>query len=167
MEHSAGGSAITSHMQDLIDCVNEVEVEDLCSTGLFYTWIKSPLNPTNNILKKLDRAMVNEEFMGSFPNASATFLPYMVSDHSPVLVNFPQSYAKKIKPFRFANYIADKEDFLPTVAREWNSEIMGCKMYKLVMKMKKMKSKMNKLNWKNGNLFERVKNCREKLKIAE
>ncbi|GJY81765.1 RNA-directed DNA polymerase, eukaryota, reverse transcriptase zinc-binding domain protein [Tanacetum coccineum] len=67
MEHSAGGSAITSHMQDLIDCVNEVEVEDLCSTGLFYTWIKSPLNPTNNILKKLDRAMVNEEFMGSFP----------------------------------------------------------------------------------------------------
>ncbi|GKA55522.1 RNA-directed DNA polymerase, eukaryota, reverse transcriptase zinc-binding domain protein [Tanacetum coccineum] len=116
---------------DLIDCVNEVEVEDLCSTGLFYTWIKSPLNPTNNILKKLDRAMVNEEFMGSFPNASATFLPYMVSDHSPVLVNFPQSYAKKIKPFRFANYIADKEDFLPTVAREWNSEIMGCKMYKL------------------------------------
>ncbi|PWA70711.1 RNA-directed DNA polymerase, eukaryota, Reverse transcriptase zinc-binding domain protein [Artemisia annua] len=33
--------------EDLIDCVNDTELEDLCSTGLFYTWIKSPMNPQN------------------------------------------------------------------------------------------------------------------------
>ena len=36
----------------------------------------------------------------------------------------------------------------------------------LVKKMKHLKSSMNKLNWKNGNLFERVKKCRDRLKIA-
>ena len=32
MEHSNDGSIITDDMQDLIDCVNEAELEDLCST---------------------------------------------------------------------------------------------------------------------------------------
>ncbi|PWA90456.1 heat shock protein 70 [Artemisia annua] len=98
---AAGGSVITYEMQDFIDCINDVELEDLYSTGLFYTWIKSPLNPHNRILKKLDRAMVNEEFLDQFPNAIAEFLPYLISDHSPVNVKFPQCFDKKIKPSEY------------------------------------------------------------------
>ena len=41
MEHSAGGSTASNDMQDVIDCVNGIEVEDLCSSGVFYTWVKS------------------------------------------------------------------------------------------------------------------------------
>nr|GEX77134.1 RNA-directed DNA polymerase, eukaryota, reverse transcriptase zinc-binding domain protein [Tanacetum cinerariifolium] len=85
-EHSNGGSRISNYMQDFIDCVNTVEMEDLCSNKVYYTWIKSYLNPQNSILKKLDRAMVNEELMLKFPDAIALFLPYLVSDHSPVVV---------------------------------------------------------------------------------
>jgi hypothetical protein len=33
----------------------------------------------------------------------------------------------------------------------------GCGMYCLLKKMKSLKSSLNKLNWKNGNLFEKVK----------
>ncbi|GKA65744.1 RNA-directed DNA polymerase, eukaryota, reverse transcriptase zinc-binding domain protein, partial [Tanacetum coccineum] len=109
-EHSNGGSRISNDMQDFIDCVNEAEMEDLCSSGVFFTWIKSPLNPYNSILKKLDRAMVNEELILKFPDANALFLPYLVSDHGPVVVIFPCRYEKKKKAFRFANYIADKDD---------------------------------------------------------
>ncbi|GKB98484.1 hypothetical protein Tco_0984621, partial [Tanacetum coccineum] len=35
------------------------------------------------ILKKLDRAMSNEEFIKQFPNAHAKFLSYIISDHTP------------------------------------------------------------------------------------
>ncbi|GKD25977.1 RNA-directed DNA polymerase, eukaryota, reverse transcriptase zinc-binding domain protein, partial [Tanacetum coccineum] len=66
-EHSKGGSRISADMQNFIDYVNAAEVEDLCSNEVFYTWIKSPLNPQNIILKKLDRAMVNEEFSLKYP----------------------------------------------------------------------------------------------------
>ncbi|PWA35906.1 DUF4283 domain-containing protein [Artemisia annua] len=77
VEHSAVGSIITNDMQYFVDCVNEVEMEDLCSSGVFYTWIKSPLNPQNSILKKLDRAMgkglpyANRRWGNSFSTVSA------------------------------------------------------------------------------------------------
>lgn len=87
--------------------------------------------------------MVNEDFIESFPNAGDEFHPYLVSDHSLVAVCFPESYEKKIKPFRYDNYIGEKEDFLPTVASEWYNNVKGCRMYNLIMKMKKLKSKMN------------------------
>ncbi|GJW60304.1 RNA-directed DNA polymerase, eukaryota, reverse transcriptase zinc-binding domain protein [Tanacetum coccineum] len=36
-EHSVGGSRITSDMHDFEDCVNDIEVKDVNSTGLFFT----------------------------------------------------------------------------------------------------------------------------------
>nr|GEV70540.1 hypothetical protein [Tanacetum cinerariifolium]GEV70977.1 hypothetical protein [Tanacetum cinerariifolium] len=122
-EHSNGGSRISNDMQDFIDRVNTFEMEDLCSNRVYYTWIKSYLNPQNNILKKLDRAMVNEELMLKFPDAIALFLPYLVFDHSPVVVKFHQRYEKKIRPFRFINYIVEKEEFLPIVTKGCNIEV--------------------------------------------
>ncbi|GJZ53727.1 RNA-directed DNA polymerase, eukaryota, reverse transcriptase zinc-binding domain protein [Tanacetum coccineum] len=62
-EHSAGKSTISNDMQEFIDCVNRIEVEDVCMTGMFYTQIKSPSSPSTSILKKLDRVMANEEFI--------------------------------------------------------------------------------------------------------
>nr|GEZ55904.1 hypothetical protein [Tanacetum cinerariifolium] len=40
-EHSAGGSRMTSDMEEFKDCVNNIEVEDITSSGLFYTWTKN------------------------------------------------------------------------------------------------------------------------------
>ncbi|GKB85557.1 hypothetical protein Tco_0957829 [Tanacetum coccineum] len=34
-EHSDGGSSVTSDMQDLIDCVNDIEIEDICFMSKF------------------------------------------------------------------------------------------------------------------------------------
>ncbi|GJS15650.1 RNA-directed DNA polymerase, eukaryota, reverse transcriptase zinc-binding domain protein [Tanacetum coccineum] len=166
-EHSNGGSRISNDMQDFIDCVNEAEMKDLCSNGVFYTWIKSPLNPHNSVLKKLDRAMVNEDLILKFPDANALFLPYLVSDHSPVVVRFPSSYEKKKKAFRFANFIAEKVDFLLTVATNWEVEVQGYKMYQLVKKMKALKYNLNAVSWKNGNLSKNVEKYRNELKIAQ
>ncbi|GKD79210.1 RNA-directed DNA polymerase, eukaryota, reverse transcriptase zinc-binding domain protein, partial [Tanacetum coccineum] len=148
-EHSNGGLKVTNDMQDFIDCTNEAEVEDLCGCRVFYTWIKSPLNPQNSVLKKLDRAMVNEELLNHFPDENAIFLPYMVSDHSLVVVRFPYSFGKKKKAFRFANFITERDNFLPTVAAGWEINVHGHKMYKLVKKMKALKHKLKEISWKN------------------
>nr|GEY11445.1 hypothetical protein [Tanacetum cinerariifolium] len=53
-------------MQELIDCANEVEMENINSTSLFFTWIKSPSKPEKSIMKKLDRMFINEGFMDSY-----------------------------------------------------------------------------------------------------
>ncbi|GKD98234.1 RNA-directed DNA polymerase, eukaryota, reverse transcriptase zinc-binding domain protein [Tanacetum coccineum] len=59
-EHSTGGSRSSGDMQDFVDCVNDIEVEDVNQAGLFFTWIKSPSKPVTSIMKKLDRPC--EEF---------------------------------------------------------------------------------------------------------
>ncbi|GKE16937.1 hypothetical protein Tco_1424514, partial [Tanacetum coccineum] len=40
-EHSVGGSNVSSDMKEFHNCVNNIEMEDINSSGLFYTWTKN------------------------------------------------------------------------------------------------------------------------------
>ncbi|GJZ17125.1 RNA-directed DNA polymerase, eukaryota, reverse transcriptase zinc-binding domain protein [Tanacetum coccineum] len=122
-EHSAGGSKINEDMHDFKDCINDIKVEDINSCGLFYTWIKSPSMPATSILKKLDRVMINTEFLDKYGDAYARFLPFLISDHSPVMLHIPNSLDKNKKSFRFSNFVANKPDFLEVVKKEWKLEV--------------------------------------------
>lgn len=148
-----------------------IEVEDLCQSGFFFTWTKNlykaKIGKDAGVLKKLDRVLVNENFLNKFNKAYAEFKPYIVSDHSPAVVIFPESAVQKRKAFKFANYIADKEDFIPTVEQEWSKQFCGFNMFKLTKKMKNLKHPLKKLNWNNGNLFENVEKLRSKLKEVQ
>ncbi|GJR48284.1 RNA-directed DNA polymerase, eukaryota, reverse transcriptase zinc-binding domain protein [Tanacetum coccineum] len=66
-EHFAGSSYITSDLKEFKECVNQLEVEDLCSSGLYFTWTKNLLQIKRGdlygILKKLNRIMVNDAFV--------------------------------------------------------------------------------------------------------
>ncbi|GKA36412.1 retrovirus-related pol polyprotein from transposon TNT 1-94 [Tanacetum coccineum] len=124
-EHSTGGSKVQSDMQDFGVYVNDIEVEDVNYTGLFYTWIKSPSRPETSILKKLDRVMVNSDFIDHYGDAHARFLPFLTSDHNPVVLHIPNTLEKKKKSFRFSNFVADKEEFLDVVKREWKINCDG------------------------------------------
>ncbi|GJQ89910.1 RNA-directed DNA polymerase, eukaryota, reverse transcriptase zinc-binding domain protein [Tanacetum coccineum] len=80
------------------------------------------------------------------------------------MVVIPGGLRKNKKSFRFANYIADKSEFLSIVEKDWKLNMEGFKMFKVVKAMKVLKKSMNRLNWKNGNLFEKVIQMRDKLK---
>ena len=166
-EHSNGSSMYTSDMIEFKKCVEEVEIEDILSSGFHYTWTKSLKNPKCKTLKKLDRVMINERFMDTFTNAHSIFLPYIISDHSPALLVIPNGGVKKKKAFRMSNFITEKEEFLNVVKNEWGKSIAGFQMYKVTQKMKLMKHKLNKLSWKNGNVHDRVEVLRGKVKTAQ
>ncbi|GKB26479.1 RNA-directed DNA polymerase, eukaryota, reverse transcriptase zinc-binding domain protein [Tanacetum coccineum] len=142
-KHSMGGSTINQDMQDFKDCVAINELDDLCSTGLQYTWTKSPKNPMCGILKKLDRVMCNEKFTEEFGQAIAIFLPYIISDHSPSMVIIPNGLRKKNKAFRFANYIVDRPEFMSSVAKDWKMNVMGFQMFKVFKKLKEWQAKFD------------------------
>ena len=73
--------------------------------------------PTTNIMKKLGRIMVNEEFMKSYPTAFGHFLPFMTSEHISAVLIISKCVPKNLKAFRFVNYITDKAEFI-TVVKE-------------------------------------------------
>lgn len=161
-EKSTGGSKITTAMSDFMDCIEDIEMEDIAMSGLGFTWNKRPGKP-GGLLKKLDRVMGNASFMSSFPTSYALFLPFMTSDHTPASFVIPKFVRAKAKPFKFHNYLANKEGFMPVVRDVWDTKIEGFSMYALVSKLKLLKKPLRKLNIEQGNLFENVKNLREEL----
>nr|XP_043637991.1 uncharacterized protein LOC122608993 [Erigeron canadensis] len=163
-EHSNGGAFASMDMHEFLDTINELEVEDICSSGFKYTWTKSLKNKKCGTLKKLDRILINEEFMKRFKTASGLFIPYLVYDHSPAKLIFKNGQIKKHKAFRFKNFVTERNEFLELVKKEWDEEVAGCHMYKLVQKLKKLKKPLNKLSWSTGNVYERVIQLKGKLK---
>ncbi|GJU22274.1 RNA-directed DNA polymerase, eukaryota, reverse transcriptase zinc-binding domain protein [Tanacetum coccineum] len=144
-EHSAGGSRMSADMQDFAECVNDIKVEDVNYSGLQFTWIKSPSKPKTIIIKKLDRAMVNAEFLGSYGGAHARFHPFLISDHSHVVMHIPDTLEGTKKAFRFSNFIADKKEFIEVVKKDWKCDCDGYSMYKLVKEDEEYESLFEKV----------------------
>nr|GEU58636.1 hypothetical protein [Tanacetum cinerariifolium] len=91
-----------------------------------------PSNEMNELaetLKKLDKILINEAFMDKFQTANGMFLPYLISNRSPVILRLPNGMARRKKAFRFSNFVTDKKEFLPFVKNAWEVEIEGNMMY--------------------------------------
>lgn len=161
-ESSAGSSMVTRSMSEFRDCVNNMEIDDLCMSGLRFTWNKNP-GKIDGLLKKLDRVMCNLEFIFKFPNAHALFLPFVTSDHSPALLSLPNLEKSKPRAFKFANYLSRKKEFIPIVKDVWQSNVKGHTMYSVVTKLKMLKKPLRKLNWDQGNLHTKLKNLKVEL----
>ncbi|GJX74351.1 hypothetical protein Tco_0312946, partial [Tanacetum coccineum] len=73
-DYSSGPSKLNYAITDFKDCVYNIEVMDINSSGLHFTWNQKPKGGCG-LLKKLDRIMGNTEFIDAFPGA--------ISDHSP------------------------------------------------------------------------------------
>nr|GEX01225.1 hypothetical protein [Tanacetum cinerariifolium] len=117
-EHCAGSSFVSTDMSEFHNCVDAYEIDDLKSFGFFFTWSKSPQQPTTSIFKKLDRVMINDGLLQKSCKSHAYFLPYMSSDHYLAIFIVPNEVDKKVRSFRFTNYIAEKEDFIPNVRKD-------------------------------------------------
>ncbi|GJW05648.1 RNA-directed DNA polymerase, eukaryota, reverse transcriptase zinc-binding domain protein [Tanacetum coccineum] len=100
MEDNFSGSLVMdSVMCDFKDYVNNIEVFDINSFGLHFTWNQKPKG-RDGVLKKLDRIMGNIDFVDVYPGAYAIFQPYRISDHSPCVLKIPSLSASKPKPFK-------------------------------------------------------------------
>ncbi|GJS86975.1 RNA-directed DNA polymerase, eukaryota, reverse transcriptase zinc-binding domain protein, partial [Tanacetum coccineum] len=140
-EHSVGCSFIFKDMNDFKECVNDIEVEYVTSSSLFFTWTKNlyktKYGDNHGVLKKLDRAMGNEILICKHPQTHAIFLPYLISDHCHVVLVIPNSVHARKKAFRFSNFVANKKEFKDEVAK------------------------------KDGDIFENVKDLRDRLKDVQ
>lgn len=118
-EHSSlSVQAISNGMIDFNDTILQLGLFDLRFQGILNTW--SNKQPASPIAKKLDRALVNFEWISSYPNSSASFLAPEFSDHTPCLLNLatPLPIAGT-KPFKFLNYLTKHPLFLTAVSEAW------------------------------------------------
>nr|GEV32463.1 hypothetical protein [Tanacetum cinerariifolium] len=93
-EKSTGSSYIDTGIRYFQDCVEAIEMSDVNSTGLRFTWNQKPKGD-DGILKKIDCVMANLEFYTSFVGSSALFQPYRISDHTPAVLRIPMESNSK------------------------------------------------------------------------
>ncbi|GJR87831.1 RNA-directed DNA polymerase, eukaryota, reverse transcriptase zinc-binding domain protein [Tanacetum coccineum] len=62
-KHSSEGSSMTNDMNDFKEFINSIEMEDIESSGLFFTWTKNlfkkKTGDKTGVLKKIDRVITN------------------------------------------------------------------------------------------------------------
>lgn len=133
-------------MIDFNSCLHQLEIQDLRYHGEKYTW--SNKRPDNPIAKKLDRALINEHWLNSYPCSLAVFHAPDISDHTPCCIEpirpLPQAGTK---PFKFFNYLTLHPDFLKLVAETWVcTESENHSLSQLSVKQKELKSVLKTLN---------------------
>ncbi|GJS24843.1 RNA-directed DNA polymerase, eukaryota, reverse transcriptase zinc-binding domain protein [Tanacetum coccineum] len=161
-ESSAGSSFINTGMRDFQECVEDMEVADVNSTGLKFTWNRKPKG-NDGILKKIDRIMANLEFNSLFMGACAVFQPYRISDHSSVVLRLPLNCEVKNRPFKLCNILVHNTRFKDIVTNGWSISVSGFLMYKVVKRLKGLKKPLRTLLYDKGNLHENVKKLRHEL----
>ncbi|CAH2079027.1 unnamed protein product [Thlaspi arvense] len=75
---------------------------------------KQPADPR---AKKLDRLLVNNPCLSSYPDSVASFLTPDFSDHAPCLLNLASPLPF---PFKFLNILAKHPSFLPLIETAWS-----------------------------------------------
>ena len=88
------------------NCCHDLEISDLRFSGAFYTWTN------NSVWFKLDRAMVNNEWIQSSLIDEAHFDALgKVSDQSPCSVSIMGENDRGPTPFKFFNMWAKHDNF--------------------------------------------------------
>ncbi|KAJ9544912.1 hypothetical protein OSB04_024619 [Centaurea solstitialis] len=92
-----GSSRRNADMEDFYMCIEDIELIDIQYSGIQFTWCQKPQGE-DGINRKLDRILGNVEFTSTFLDATVSFLPRGISDHSPGVLQFGEGLcAKKLK----------------------------------------------------------------------
>ncbi|KAF2612153.1 hypothetical protein F2Q70_00010036 [Brassica cretica] len=142
-------STITPPMSAFNSFLSQLEIRDLRYHGARFTW--SNKFPENPIAKKLDRALINEAWLDSFPRSLAQFLASDISDHTPCCITLDCPLPLTgTKPFKFFNYLTSHLEFLTLVAEAWictENEIHS--LHLLSVKQRELKKELKRLNKEN------------------
>lgn len=161
-EHSeqTGLSAVD---EEFAHCIRSIEVSDCSFSGPLFTW--SNKQQAGYIAKKLDRSLVNMEFMSIFPSAHTQFISPGISDHCASITNFGLLTPGAFSPFRFFNFLIKNIHFQQVVEDSWHSSsLFGCKLYIVSKKLKALKPVLRKLNKDYySNIHQRLEEGSHKL----
>ncbi|KAH0646562.1 hypothetical protein KY284_034446 [Solanum tuberosum] len=140
---------------------------DLGFNGPKFTW-SNQRGINFRIWKRLDRAMVNDNWLQNMPQSCITHLPSVGSDHCPLLMEMTARPDDCIKYFRFLNCWVEQPSFENTVSACWNRPIEGNPMWIFHQKMKRLASTLSA--WSKmqfGDIYAKVRDFEKRVKVAE
>ncbi|XP_019089122.1 PREDICTED: uncharacterized protein LOC109125204 [Camelina sativa] len=167
--HLDGQPAVTDGMRDFQSVVNYCSFADLAAHGPLFTWSNKRVNDL--ISKKLDRVMVNDSWLLSFPTSYSVFEAGGCSDHMRCRIELTAGAGtpcSRQKPFKFVNAITSLPEFKPFVSEAWRAteplHMSTSTLYRFSKKLKALKLGLRQLaKNKMGDLIKKSKEAYEEL----
>ncbi|XP_039009733.1 uncharacterized protein LOC120138287 [Hibiscus syriacus] len=126
-------------------CVEDSGLFDHHYIGPLFTWTNKQHD--TYLARKLDRVLVNPNWIEAFPSSDVEFLAPGDSDHCPTLVCLhKEAPANKPKPFKFFNFWAMHPDFMSIVKESWQAPVTANPIQTLYLKLKRLKISLKELN---------------------
>ena len=162
-----GNMILNSYEQEFLACTESIGVEDHPAVGCYYTWTNRREDGVF-VMKKLDRVLVNHQWLHLFPQCIVHFLPPGVSDHSMAYISIGERQDFGPKPFKFFNVWTEHNDFLTWIEDAWSADVTGSHMFRLYSKLKAVKAKLKKVNKDlYGCISQKVLIARQKLESVQ
>ncbi|XP_074271665.1 uncharacterized protein LOC141595601 [Silene latifolia] len=141
-----GGALIThAEMIPLAQVVQDCHIEDLGARGSFYTWTNKHEYGTK-VYSRLDKVLVNVEWVTMFPDSYVHYLPEGLFDHCPGLIHFEGEIHRGGTPFKYFNMWSLAPEYDSIIRNGWSKEWKGTPMFRIVQKLRGLKADLRKLN---------------------
>ena len=146
------GRAISfNKLKDMNDCIDKCGPSDFRNIGRNLTWNNKNLG-AGRITGRLDRALVNNEWIDLLPNSYYAYLNCASSDHCPILLHLLPKMDSGPKPFKYFNYWRNYEGYEGIIANAWNIQVHGNPLYQLISKLKGLKQALKA--WSKSSSFK-------------
>lgn len=120
-EEKIGGLPLyPQEYEDFEFCANSCGLIDIKFKGSPFTWWNGRAD-AKCIFKRLDRLLINHEFLGAVGKAELEHLARTGSDHALLLLSCSGLEEKPNRPFRFLKMWLDTEGFMEVVQNAWHS----------------------------------------------
>ncbi|XP_074297834.1 uncharacterized protein LOC141628615 [Silene latifolia] len=98
-----GGAPVSyADVLPLAQVAQDCNLVDLKATGAFFTW-NNKHEIGDKVYSRIDRVMINDDWITTFPDSVANFLPEGLFDHCPCLISLECSLQHRTKSFKYFN----------------------------------------------------------------
>ncbi|XP_074315509.1 uncharacterized protein LOC141651707 [Silene latifolia] len=141
-----GGAAVSgSEMAPMREMMEQCQLTELKTVGSFYTWTNKH-EIGSKVYSRLDRVLLNEEWLNVFTDSFANFLPEGLYDHCPCLISNYAMGVRKKAPFKYFNMWALAANFKEVVIAGWQINVQGTPMFQVVKKLQNLKKGLKQLD---------------------
>ncbi|KAE8701841.1 hypothetical protein F3Y22_tig00110505pilonHSYRG00328 [Hibiscus syriacus] len=114
------GVGVNADIHDFQSCVEDLCLFDHLFTHPLFTWLNK--QQVSYLAHKLDRVLVNSNWIGAFPDSVVEFQALGDLDHCPALVWLhKEALVARPKPFKFFNFWMLHLEFMFVVEESWQA----------------------------------------------
>ncbi|XP_074314190.1 uncharacterized protein LOC141649397 [Silene latifolia] len=118
LDERLGAATKQEDMDAFVDCLSACCMIDIPATGAYFTWTNKQ-ESNHRKYSRLDRFLVNQEWVDVFPDMNAYFHPGGLMDHTPCIVRNIKLDGRRSTSFKYFNMWSDARNFLDTVRNVW------------------------------------------------